>query len=122
MGLDVAATQGALLMGDVRTLLFAGRFAVLGATVVALAACGDLSEPARKEAPAVVWRAAPGLPAPVTNNAVAAVETAHAAGVGIGRKLGRLVTSAVHVLRQGQDVFRHGISPILEPTQDAMLQ
>ncbi len=45
---------------------------LLGALLVA--GCGS-EEPARPEAPAVVWRAGPPLPQPVTNNAVAAVET-----------------------------------------------
>jgi len=43
--------------------------------MLAIAGCGDPPEPVRKEAPAVVWRAGPALPVPVTNNAVAAVET-----------------------------------------------
>lgn len=55
--------------------------ALAGVSMLMLAACGDPPEPARKDAPAVVWRAGPALPAPVTNNAVAAVETADGVSV-----------------------------------------
>lgn len=40
---------------------------------LAAAGCGSPPVPERNEAPAVTWKAGPPLPAPVTNNAVAAV-------------------------------------------------
>ncbi|MHB1193777.1 MAG: Kelch repeat-containing protein [Longimicrobiales bacterium] len=46
--------------------------ALLGVTA---AACSAPPVPERQEPPAVVWKAGPRLPAPVTNNAVAAVKT-----------------------------------------------
>ena len=45
---------------------------LLGLTTVA---CGAPPVPERDEPPAVVWKAGPPLPAPVTDNAVAAVDT-----------------------------------------------
>src|SRR5210317_460088 len=74
-GRDATSKARSVLMGAVRTLLIARRFVLIGAAVIASGACGDPPEPRRRDVPAVVWRAAPALPAPVTNNAVAAVET-----------------------------------------------
>jgi N-acetylneuraminic acid mutarotase len=54
---------------------------LVGAVVVATPACDNLPEPLRRDPPAVVWQAGPGLPAPVSNNAVAAVETAEGVSV-----------------------------------------
>ncbi len=53
---------------------------------VSAAACSAPPVPERQEPPAVVWKAGPPLPAPVTNNAVAAVKTD--AGVAVFSFLG----------------------------------
>lgn len=58
----------------------------LGAVGWALAACGVPPVPEREESLAVIWRAGPPLPLPVTSNAVAAVETP--AGVSVFSFLG----------------------------------
>lgn len=63
--------------------------ALLGATSVG---CGAPPVPERDEPPAVVWKAGPPLPAPVTNNAVAAVTTP--AGVAVFSFLGLDATKA----------------------------
>lgn len=60
--------------GRVSLALFLGMVAVLAG------AC-EPELPERAEAPAVVWRAGPPLPMPVTNNTVAAVETGNGIAV-----------------------------------------
>lgn len=62
------------------------------AAALLLAACGAPEVPDRAEAPAVVWRAGPALPVPVTNNAVAAIATS--GGVSVYSFLGMDSTRA----------------------------
>lgn len=49
---------------------------ILSGAMLALAGCGSSEIPQRDDAQAVIWRAGPHLPQPVTNNAVVAVEIA----------------------------------------------
>ncbi|NJD19015.1 MAG: hypothetical protein FIA95_07005 [Gemmatimonadetes bacterium] len=52
-----------------------GRDAAVALAGLVVAGCGAPPVPEREDPPAVVWKAGPPLPAPVTNNAVAAVGT-----------------------------------------------
>lgn len=93
--------------------------AVVLAVAVGAAACGDPPEPQRKGPPAVVWRAGPSLPAPTTNNAVAAVETSGGVevysflGLGPG-KTHADVTNRAFRWRVGEDAWEE-IDPVPGP-------